>query len=47
MLFLAGLPLEPKDVPVFAPDFVEFLAAFAAMVIAFAVLIALGYWWQR
>jgi len=41
------LPLDPADVPIFAPDFVEFLAAFAAMAIAFAILIALGYWWQR
>jgi hypothetical protein len=47
MPFLALLPLDPKDVPVFAPDFVEFLAAFAAMIIAFAVMVALGYWWQR
>ena len=47
MWFLITLPLDPKDVPVFAPDFVEFLAAFAAMAIAFVILIILGQWWQR
>lgn len=41
------IPIDPKDVPIFAPDFVEFLAAFGTMVIAFAVMIVLGYWWQR
>jgi len=41
------MPLEPKDFPIFAPDFVEFLAAFTAMGVAFAILIVLGYWWQR
>lgn len=43
----AMMPIDPKDVPIFAPDFVEFLAAFGTMVIAFAVMIVLGYWWQR
>ncbi|MDZ4279084.1 MAG: hypothetical protein U1B78_08085 [Dehalococcoidia bacterium] len=41
------LPLDPKDVPFFAPDFVEFLAVFIVMGIAFGILVALGHWWQR
>ncbi len=41
------MPIDVKDVPVFAPDFVEFLAAFTTMLITFAVLIVLGQWWSR
>ena len=41
------MPLDPKDIPFFAPDFVEFLAAFFTMVIAFIVMVVLGRWWAR
>ncbi len=41
------MPFDVKDVPVFAPDFVEFLAAFLTMAISFAVMIILGNWWSR
>lgn len=41
------MPIDVKDVPIFAPDFVEFLAAFFTMVITFAVLVVLGQWWSR
>jgi hypothetical protein len=40
------VPFEVKDF-VLAPDFVEFLAAFITMVIAFAVLVLLGRWWAN
>ncbi len=41
------MPIDVKDVPIFAPDFVEFLAAFMTMAITFAVLVVLGQWWSR
>jgi len=41
------VPIDVKDVPIFAPDFVEFLAAFMTMAITFAVLVVLGQWWSR
>ena len=41
------MPLDVKDVPIFAPDFVEFLAVFLTMAISFAVMVVLGYWWSR
>jgi len=39
----------PYDVGDFllAPDFVEFVAAFLTMMIAFAIMIVLGQWWAR
>ena len=41
------MPLEPKDIPVFAADFVELLAVFVTMAIIFIVLVLLGNWWAR
>ena len=41
------MPLDPKDIPLFAPDFVEFLAAFFTMVVSLVVLVILGNWWAR
>ncbi len=41
------MPIDVKDVPVFAPDFVEFLAAFITMMISFAIMVVLGQWWSR
>jgi hypothetical protein len=41
------MPLDPKDVPLFAPDFVEFLAAFVTMAVSFAIMVILGNWWAR
>ena len=40
------MPYEVKDF-ILAPDFVEFLAAFGTMIIAFAVLVVLGRWWAN
>ncbi len=39
------MPLDPKDVPIFAPDFVEFLAVFLTMAITFIIMVVLGRWW--
>jgi len=41
------MPLDPKDVPFFAPDFVEFLATFLTMAVSFVILVILGNWWAR
>lgn len=41
------MPWDVHDVGIFAPDFVEFLAAGSAMVIAFIILLVLGAWWER
>jgi len=41
------VPWDVQDVGIIAPDFVEFLAAFAAMMIAFAILLVLGQWWAK
>jgi hypothetical protein len=41
------MPLDPKDVPIFAPDFVEFLAAFVTMTVSLIILVVLGNWWAR
>ena len=41
------MPWDVGDVGFIAPDFVEFLAAFITMMIAFAILVALGQWWAR
>ncbi|MEX0785594.1 MAG: hypothetical protein WD939_03060 [Dehalococcoidia bacterium] len=41
------MPWDVKDVGFLAPDFVEFLAAFAAMVMSFIVLVILGRWWAN
>jgi len=41
------VPWDVQDVGILAPDFVEFLAAFAAMIIAFIILVAFGRWWER
>ena len=41
------MPLEPKDFPVFAPDFIELLAVFVMMGIVFLMLVLLGNWWER
>ena len=41
------MPWDVQDVGILAPDFVEFLAAFAAMAIAFIILIVLGQWWAK
>ncbi len=41
------MPWDVSDVGFLAPDFVEFLAAFIAMMIAFAILVVLGQWWAR
>jgi hypothetical protein len=40
------VPFEVKDFAL-APDFIEFLAAFGTMLIAFAVLVVLGRWWAN
>ncbi len=39
----------PYDVSDFllAPDFVEFIAAFVTMMIAFGIMVVLGQWWAR
>jgi hypothetical protein len=40
------MPFDPADT--FLPaDFLEFIAVFVAMGIAFGILIVLGYWWQH
>ena len=41
------MPLDLNDVPFFAPDFVEFLAAFVTMAISFVIMVILGNWWAR
>ncbi len=42
-----SMPIDPKDVPIFAPDFVEFLAAFITMIVSMVILVVLGNWWAR
>ena len=39
------MPFDPKDFPIFAPDFAEFLAVVVTMGIAFAIMVVLGKWW--
>ncbi len=41
------MPWDVSDVGFLAPDFVEFVAAFITMMIAFAIMVALGQWWER
>jgi len=41
------VPLDPKDLPIFAPDFVELLAVFVTMGVSFIVMVVLGQWWAR
>lgn len=41
------LPLEVHDFPFLSSDAVEFFAVFIAMLISFAVMVALGQWWSR
>ncbi len=41
------MPWDVQDVGFLAPDFVEFLAVFIGMVIAFIILLVLGQWWAR
>jgi hypothetical protein len=41
------MPFQVHDVPFLSADFVEFIAAFITMLIAFAVMVALGRWWAR
>ena len=41
------MPWDVQDVGILAPDFVEFLAAFGAMIIAFIILLVLEQWWAR
>jgi hypothetical protein len=40
-------PFGVDDVPFLSSDAVEFAAVLITMAISFAVMIALGYWWQR
>jgi hypothetical protein len=40
------VPFEVKDF-ILAPDFVEFLAAFVTMAIAFTIMVVLGKWWAQ
>lgn len=44
---MASLPFEVHDVPFLSPDAVEFFVVLIAMLIAFVIMVALGYWWQR
>ena len=40
------MPFDPGDT--FLPaDFLEFIAVFVVMIISFAVMVILGYWWAR
>ena len=41
------MPIDVKDVPIFSPDFVEFLVVFVTMAISFAIMVVLGSWWSR
>jgi len=41
------MPWDVQDVGILAPDFVEFLAALTAMIIAFIILLVLGQWWAK
>ena len=41
------MPFDPQDFPVFASDFVEFVAVFVVMGISFIVMVLLGNWWAR
>lgn len=41
------MPFEVGDVNIFPPDFVEFIAAFITMAIAFVILVVLGRWWAQ
>ena len=39
------MPLDPKDFPVFAPDFTELIVVVVTMAIVFVLLLLLGKWW--
>ncbi len=41
------MPWDVGDIGFLAPDFVEFLAAAAAMIVAYIILLVLGQWWAR
>ncbi len=41
------MPWDVGDIGFLAPDFVVFLAAAFAMLVAFAILLVLGQWWAR
>ncbi len=41
------MPWDVGDIGFLAPDFVEFLAAFFAMLVAFAIMIVFGQWWAK
>ena len=41
------MPFDVSEVPFISSDFVEFLAAFITMAITFAILVALGKWWEN
>ncbi|MGB2695947.1 MAG: hypothetical protein WBD55_12295 [Dehalococcoidia bacterium] len=40
------MPFDP-DATFLPADFLEFIAVFITMGIAFVILVALGYWWQH
>jgi hypothetical protein len=40
-------PFQVDDVKFLSSDGMEFVAVLIAMAISFAVMVALGYWWQR
>lgn len=40
------MPFDPGDTFLSA-DFLELVAVFITMIIAFGVMVALGYWWEK
>jgi len=40
-------PFDVDDLTFLSSDAVELGVVFVAMAISFAVMVALGYWWQR
>jgi len=41
------LPFSVDDIKFLSSDFVEFLAVFVTMAIAFGIMIVLGRWWSQ
>jgi hypothetical protein len=40
-------PFDVDDIAFMSGDALELAVVFIAMAISFAVMVALGYWWQR
>jgi len=40
-------PFDVDDLTFLSSDGLEFAVVLVAMAISFAVMVALGYWWQR